>query len=386
MAPAPDGKGAGPSICLQDVWEFPIDDFLVLARPETSGLYILSPSAKLIWDILKTGLPFAELVREFASIYQIPTETAAQDVARTLDEWRSGLLSLPRSSSLEIPTARAAPASSSLDFFSRYYLVQGKNVRIILQTSELAEEIAPRLESLPAAPSAPDITFKVVEEPDGFRIFCDECYVGTEAGVTAARGVLLQEIVRSCRARESLAVFHAGACGSGSRCVVFPAGTQSGKTTLAAVLMKMGLTFYSDDSVILERDTLSVPSMPFALMVRQGSWDLLGARFPELRDAPIVSRFGQLVRFLSPVEMKLTDHCERVSAIVFVRFDSNAANQISALDTLEALLRLQESGFWVAHDKQSIRAFLAWFQSTPSFTLTYSDVDQAAVIIHRLIG
>jgi hypothetical protein len=34
----------------------------------------------------------------------------------------------------------------------------------------------------------------------------------------------------------------------------------------------MGLAFYSDDSVIPERDTLSVPSMPFALMIRQGSW------------------------------------------------------------------------------------------------------------------
>ena len=105
--------------------------------------------------------------------------------------------------------------------------------------------------------------------------------------------MLLQEIVRNCRGSESLAVFHAGACGSDSRSVVFPAGTQSEKSTLAALLMKMGLTFYSDDSVLLERDTLSVPCMPFALMVREGSWDALGRRFPELQEAPIVSRFGQ---------------------------------------------------------------------------------------------
>jgi hypothetical protein len=386
MAPAPDGKRAGPPICFREVWEYPIDDFLVLARPEASGLYILSPSAKLIWDILKTGLPFADLVQEFASIYQIPTEIAAQDVARTLDEWRSGLLSGARSSSLEITATRAAPASSSLDVFSRDYLVQGKNVRIILQTSELAEEIAPRLESLPSAASAPDITFRVVEAPDGFRIFCDELFVGTEAGLTAARGVLLQEIVRNCRARECLAVFHAGACGSSARCVVFPAGTQSGKTTLAAVLMKMGLTFYSDDSVILERDTLSVPGMPFAIMVREGSWNVLSSRFPELQDAPVVWRYGQRVRFLRPVGTKQDGYCERVGAIVFIRFEPDAANEISALDPFKSLLRLHESGFWVAHDKQSIRAFLAWFQSTPSFTLTYSDVDQAAALVRDLIA
>jgi len=366
------------------LWEFPVDDFLVLARPEVAGLYILSPSARLIWDILKTEVSFQELVRQFASTYGIPAELAEQDVTRTLDNWRSGLLSEQRTLSAR-NAAYPEVAFSRADYFSRDYLIQGKNVRVILQTPELLEEIAPRLGSLPHAPSAPDFTFRVVEDPDGFRIFCDACCVGSEEGLTAARGVLLQEIVRRCRDRDCLAVFHAGACGSDSRCVVFPAGTQSGKTTLAAVLMNRGLTFYADDSVLLERDTLSVPVMPFALMVREGSWDVLAPRFPELQDAPVVSRYGQRVRFLSPAGMKQDGHCGQVGAIVFARFQPDAANEISALDHLQTLLRLQESGFWVAHDEQSIRAFLAWIQSTATFTLSYSDVDQAASTIRRLI-
>jgi hypothetical protein len=150
--------------------------------------------------------------------------------------------------------------------------------------------------------------------------------------------------------------------------------------------MKMGLTFYSDDSVLLERDTLSVPAMPFALMVREGSWNVLSSRFPELQDAPVVSRYGQRVRFLSPVGTKQEGHCEQVGAIVFARFEPDAANEISTLDPLQTLLRLRESGFWVAHDEQSIRAFLAWIQSTASFTLNYSDVDRAASVIRGLIG
>jgi hypothetical protein len=375
----------GTSTCFTNLWEFPIDDFLVLARPDVSGLYILSPSSRLIWDIFKTEVPFRELVEEFASTYGIPSELAEQDVTRTLDAWRSGLLSQPKLSSPS-PAPRDVPACSSPDFFSQDYLVQGKNVRVILQTSEIAEEIAPRLESLPHAPSVPDFTFRVVEGQDGFCIFRDECWVASEEGVTAARGVLLQEIVRSCRARDCLAVFHAGACGSNSRCAIFPAGTQSGKTTLAAVLMKMGLTFYSDDSVLLERYTLSVPAMPFALMVREGSWDLLSPRFPELQDAPVVSRYGQQVRFLRPVGMKQDGHCEQVGAIVFVRYEPDAANEISSLDPLQTLLRLQESGFWVAHDEQSIGDFLTWIRSTAAFTLNYSDVDHAASIIRRLVA
>jgi hypothetical protein len=137
--------------------------------------------------------------------------------------------------------------------------------------------------------------------------------------------------------------------------------------------------------VLLERDTLSVPAMPFALMVREGSWDVLSPRFPELQDAPVVTRYGQRVRFLPPAGTKQHSHCEQVGAIVFARFEAQAANEINPLDPLQALLRLQESGFWVAHDEQSIRDFLAWIQYTPSFTLSYSDVDEAASIIGRLI-
>jgi hypothetical protein len=365
-------------------WEFPIDDFLVLARQDHPALYILNPSARLIWDISRTGAPFSELVRTFAWTYGIPTELAARDVRRTLDHWASSLLARG-SNSPRRAVASEVPACPAAVAFTGDYLIQGKNVRVILHTSELAEEILPRLHCVPRALSAPDLTFKVVGDSEGYRIFCGERLVAHEEGVGAARSVLFQEIVRSCRGRDCLAVFHAGACGSNSRCVVFPAVTQSGKTTLAAVLMKMGLTFYSDDSVLLERDALSVPVMPFALMVREGSWDVLTPRFPELQDVPIVSRYNQRIRFLPPTGIRKNDHCERVGAIVFVRFAPGVAGELNTLDPLQTLLRLQESGFWVAHDQRSIRAFLAWVQSTPSFTLNYSDVDDAASIIRELV-
>lgn len=368
------------------LWEFSIEDFLVVARPDLSGLYILSPSARLIWEIHKTGAPFETLVREFAAAYDIPTDIAEPDVQGTLDAWASGLLSEQRTPTPNPASALGSSPSSRPDFFTRDYLIQGKNVRLILQTFDLTEEIAPRFESLPPAPSAPDFTFKVVEDPDGFRIFCDGCCVAGEDDIAVTRTLLLQEIVRSCRGRDCLAVFHAGACGSNSRCAVFPATTQSGKTTLAAVLMKTGLTLYSDDSVLLERDTFSVPVMPFSLMIREGSWNLLYPRFPELREARIVDRFGQRIRFLPPLGTRRDGHCGEVAAIVFSRFKTDAATEITAINPLQTLLRLQESGFWVAHDERSIRTFLAWMQSTPSFTLSYSDVDEAASIVRHLIG
>jgi hypothetical protein len=377
----------------QDVWEFEIEDFLVLARPDVHGLYLLNSSARFIWQLVKAGLPSAEVVRELASAYHIDPDVAARHVRQTLDGWRSGLRSVQPEATVQPESAASAdvrvepPAfQKKAARFSHNYLIEGKSVQIILETAELAEEIIPRFESIPSAPSAPDFVFRVVEDPDGFRIFCGDRCIAREEGLGAIRAVLLQEIVRTCRGLDCLAIFHAGACGSGSRCVVFPGNTQCGKTTLSAVLMQKGLTFYSDDSVLLERDTLAVPAMPFSLMVREGSWGILSPRFPNLESAPILSRFGQRVRFLPPLGTQQDSRSGLVSAIVFVRFERDAANEISSLDTLQTLLRLQESGFWVAHDRQSIRRFLEWLQSTPSYSLSYSDVDRAASIVRELLA
>ena len=48
------------------------------------------------------------------------------------------------------------------------------------------------------------------------------------------------------------------------------------------------------------------------------------------------------------------------------------------MTTLEALVELQESGFWVRHDRDSIQDFLNWLDLLPKYKLLYSDVHQAA--------
>src|ERR1700728_298203 len=98
------------------LWEFPIDDFVVLVRPQTPGLFILSPSATFIWDLLKTGAPVEGIVNQFASVYEIPRALAEEDVTRTLDDWRSSLLSGDRESSFRIAIPSEVPASSTEDF------------------------------------------------------------------------------------------------------------------------------------------------------------------------------------------------------------------------------------------------------------------------------
>jgi len=366
------------------IWEFPVADFLILARPDVPGLFILNQSARLIWELLRVVSSTEEAARELSLACNIPVDLASRYLEQTMAEWRSGLLS-PRSATP--PPAGTPPCPSiSHNAFSCDCHIANQRIRVVLHDPELLEEIAPRLEGLMTSSSDEiDCVFNVIRNENSFYIFRDSVLVAREADICSIRAVLLQELVRTARGdRDWLAVFHAGACGTTSRCVLFPANTHSGKTTLAAALMHRGLTFYCDDSAAIERNTLSVPVMPFALTIREGSWPVLSPRFPQLNSAPIVSRFGQRVRFLHP---ECADHTlsGQTAAIVFSSYQAGAKTGLLPFSTLETLLGLQESGFWVPHDRSSIQSFLDWIHSVPAYSLTYSDVDEAATVVTDLL-
>jgi hypothetical protein len=178
---------------------------------------------------------------------------------------------------------------------------------------------------------------------------------------------------------------HAGACGTAEHCVIFPAETHSGKTTLAAACMHAALTFYADDSVLLQAESFAVPVMPFALMVREGSWPEVSARFPAFENAPVHNRYGQNVRFLHPICPPHDTKAQPV-AIVFSHWQAGASTSISSLDSFEALIRLKESGFWVAHDRAIIQSFLDWLQSLPIYKMIYSNLDEAVAFVRSLVS
>ena len=57
-----------------NIWEFPLDDGLVLARPDVHGLFLLNPTASFIWTLHAAHCGHAEISRELASACGIPLE------------------------------------------------------------------------------------------------------------------------------------------------------------------------------------------------------------------------------------------------------------------------------------------------------------------------
>jgi hypothetical protein len=356
---------------------------LVVARPDCPSLFILNHTARFIWRNLQTCGSFDFLVERYATEFGTPHSQAAADISLTLDSWSQGLLSPVRATQHVAPPL--VPPASTCSFRSDYNLGL-KHFRLVVHDLDFVEEICPRLAHLAASQRTPDITFQVFRHQGLIWVFCGEASIGAELEASVARTILLQEMARLARPdTDWLAILHAAACGTSRRSIILPAATNSGKSTLTAALMHSGLYVLSDDSAAIDRQTEKIVSLPFALMLREGSWPVLSPYFPELDWAPTFYRNGDSVRFLCPRSdpgvTALAPQC-----LLFAHYEPGVPVLVQTLTTFEALLGLQKSGFWVPHDRESIAQFLSWLQSIPAYSLTYSQLSDAIPHVSSLLA
>jgi hypothetical protein len=355
------------------LWEFPIEDGLVVVRPDLDGFFLLNQTARLVWYRFRQGLPLAEIASGLAGLFGIPPDLALRDVQAVVASWRQALLAPGPPPGVALPQTALDPAGAR----PVECLVNGNPLRVLLEPGGVWDEIALRLQTVAHPAPLPLHTFAVGTVADRVLVFRDGVCIGNEENAAGARALLLQSMAVLAG---PAAILHAGGCGG----VLLAGRSHSGKSTLCAALMCRGLPYHCDDSAVLLPD-FHVAPMPFPLALRPGSWPLIEsraeARAPAFHRAPVYLRWGTEVRFLDPLP---APGPAPVKALVFVRHYPSAQTQLAELTVLNTLLALQESGFWVEHTQESIARFLAWLTGLPRYTLQYSDLSEAEDLIANL--
>ena len=253
-----------------------------------------------------------------------------------------------------------------------------RSFRVLLEQGEVAEEIGPRLAWLAGAGEDPLYTLRVARDGGRARVWRDGACIASEEKSGGARAILLQEMTRLCvEGRQVRAILHAGACGN----VLLAGTTHAGKSTLCAALMAAGVTCYGDDSAVLDEE-FRVAGMPFPLMLRRPGWPVLAGR---CREPDWMWRWGTECGFVDsnlPVGASPT---AAVNALIFVQHHTGETI-MEPVGAFEALLRLKESGFWVAHERESIGRFVEWVGGLRRYQLTYSSIDEAVCEVQKLLG
>lgn len=366
---------------------FPLEEGLVLMRPGINRLFVLNATASGIWTDYACGLPPVAIADRLAQRFAITAGQAARDVDAALADWgREGLLDPPFGGVHPEIIPNAAPFGLEASAMECIYRLAGATFRIRYGEPALYQRLHPLLQHWVATDAdSPQTTFEVRETGTD--------YEWRQDGRASLYCETLDELIHqtlhwiveyACRQIPWLAIFHAAALGNGQSCIVLPGLGGSGKTTLAAALVRSGFEYLGDETIPLRRDKHIVP-LPGPLCLKSGSWPVLAGYYPTLDAWPIYHRWGQPVRYLLPPPTDL-DRSWPVRNLIFPRYVPGGATVLQPLTAIVALQYLMAADTLLPQPltPADVSAFIAWLSEVPAYTLTYDNLAEAVVAVRGL--
>ncbi|WP_457595988.1 hypothetical protein [Hydrogenimonas sp.] len=203
----------------------------------------------------------------------------------------------------------------------------------------------------------------------------------------ASMPLVLQEnlIIAYYQKAPYLMALHAAAVGRNKRAVVMPGVSGSGKSTLAAHLACHGFELYSDEIAWVQEEG-GVAPLPFALNVKEGSWEIVSEACGSLEERPSHLRFdGNKVKLLPPRNLAREEGA--VEALVFPRYVSGGECRLEPLSACEALGRIRESGYQLCTPltRENFEKILEYLLSRECYELRYGSLSGARRRIEALM-
>jgi hypothetical protein len=157
----------------------------------------------------------------------------------------------------------------------------------------------------------------------------------------------------------------------------------AGKSTLTLQLVDAGFSYAGDDVALVGADG-TICGIPFALTVKEGSWDLLSRLHGDRYDATHCRSDGVRVRYI-PIP-NAQNQCVSASWIVFLNRVASGPEELIAIDQLDAMKRLIDNAF-AADGRLSLAGFFALKRivaGARSFQLTYCESVEARRLLMEL--
>ncbi|HVG83597.1 MAG TPA: DUF692 family protein [Vicinamibacterales bacterium] len=303
----------------------------------------------------------------------------------------------PQPRTTEFPaTANARPAHSCSRLetpqrASTRYRLLSTTFEVEVPSPALLARLHEALGHLSTSDAPVDVFIQVLPTGEGgWLLLENETVVAEgrqETGVVPA--VKQQLRWRAVASYPSLMSLHAGVVSFGGGCMLLPAPTGSGKTTLTAALVRAGATYYSDEIAVFDADTLAVIPVPLSLTVKDGSLEPVRQLYPEVDTlTPHVREDSVRVRYLPPPAAVLpaSGASMRARWIVFPRYAADAATSLHPIDRPTALRRLLEESYVPAGslNRARVESLVGWMREVDCYELPFSSLERAVDLVRRV--
>jgi hypothetical protein len=189
------------------------------------------------------------------------------------------------------------------------------------------------------------------------------------------------------RAADRLAL-HAAVLAWDRRALVFPAGSQAGKSTLALALLADGWTYLSDDVAPLDPAAWEVAPFPRLLHLRPPTLALLPAASPHVRIVSAACRDdeGHSVVLAAPLAPPARSERYPVAAVIFPRYLPAEPAGLARLPAGVAAVRLlQHTLNGGTLGTEAFRWAIDLARRVPAYALTLGALEPALVALRRLL-
>jgi hypothetical protein len=246
--------------------------------------------------------------------------------------------------------------------------------------TRIADVVLPAMASSAAA--APlNVTF-LLDSGDGGRLLlrCGEVDVAENTNPGCVAAVLMDEVARALVSDSRGLVFHAAAVAWRDSVVVLPGRTGAGKSTLAASLVRRGLTFIGDEiASIDDRHVVQSFPRPFAFKPRglavARRWLDIDATTSLTLETPVATLVppGLIGRVAYSPGLP-------AAAIVFPEWKAEARLEIQPISKAETALRLMACLVNARNlPDHGLPDVVRLARHVPGYRLRYSDADDVAI-------
>jgi hypothetical protein len=390
-----------------DLFFFPLDDELVVFSETAQSLVGLNTAAAFLVRKLQGGTPVSELADALTSAFAVPPQEATGWVASALDVLHSHRLlgndgmaaSLsPQSLEIEGDLARQRAEVPPYEAFEpqaegRYRLLgtyalirYGHRTQV-----RMVDAVIGHLRS--EEPTAPNLVIDIsatVWTERGQRHLSSNIYCDGKPEAQATKLSALGPLVKcavwmtAVNAFDFLLNLHAGVVARGSSCILLPAASGSGKSSLTAALTHYGFRYISDEVGLIERGTFQAVSVPLAVCVKSTGWTLMSSYYPEIETLPIHRRNdGKVIRYIPPKRTAVQSESGRISHIFFPRYAEGEATRLEPLSRSVAFTRLMDQCVALRHrlDPDNVSEMVNWISQIDCYSLIFSSLDEAVALV-----
>jgi hypothetical protein len=398
---APDAKLSA------DLDFFPLDDEVVAFSEKAQSLVGLNVTAGTLVRRLREGVALSDLPNRLAAEWGVAPELAQDWVTATMEALAShglfgvdGTVAAPaKADKDEVQERRRAQMPAFEPFaphrVSRYRLL-GTHALIRYGHKDQMRVVDTVIGHLKTEePGEPNFVIDISATgfvAEGKRHLASNIYCDGEKDSQAPRLSFLGPMVKTAlwtkavNDHDFLVNLHAGVVAKGDRCILLPAPSGSGKSSLTAALTHGGFRYFSDEVGLIERGTLQVVPVPLAVCVKSTGFDVMSRYYPEIAQLPAHKRDdGKVVVYVQPKPSDMRREPGLVSHIFFPQFVPGEATRLQPLSRTAAFTRLMDQcvALRCRLDRDTVGDMVRWISKIDCYALTFSSLDEAVALVKQ---